>query len=177
MTEARKRLLDAIVAVLGLAVASMGIWFYFDEADRRAEAEARREALAIVNAYNAPDLQEVEVSLYGFWRRASGFVNIASQDGLTARELSGFAAVAVSADEDGALRRALLTIARIYERVHVCRDAGICDAAVLDDHFCERARATWRTYQPFFAVLNREIGVTRIGAGLGAYSDDCIAGG
>lgn len=177
MTEARKRLLDAIVAVLGLAVASMGIWFYFDEADRKAEAEARREALAIVNAYNAPDLQEVEVSLHAFWRHASGFVNIASQDGLTERELSGFAAMAISADRDGALRDALLKIARIYERVHVCRDAEICDASVLDAHFCERARAAWKTYQPFYAVLNREIGVTRIGDGLGAYSDDCMAGG
>lgn len=174
MTEARKRLLDAVVSVLGLAIAATGIWFYFDEVDRKAQSDARRAALEIVDAYNAQDLHDAESVLHDFWRGSSAFVAVASQDGLTDRELSGFASATLATDDDGSLRDALLTVARIYDRAHVCRVAEICDAAVLDAHFCERSRVLWRAYKPFFAVLNKEIGVARIGEGLGAYSDVCV---
>lgn len=152
-----------------------GIWKYFADRDEAVSAASRKESLGVIRLYSSGELIDARESLLKFWENQHEFSSyISTADKISKNEYFAFVKYIFprSADDDR-LKHALFQLNDYFDTAYHCRTATICDAGILDNFLCKKADKLYRIYEPFYAVLNRQISSHEFGESLKSYSEVC----
>jgi hypothetical protein len=165
---------DLTLKLLATAVAIFGVWKFFADRSAAELADARARSLSYIERFAADEMVEARADLADFWRSYPELAAWVREGQLTEREYVNFVATAYPAYGDrAAVDAALFRILVFFDEVAYCRDAGLCDVAILDSYFCGHAVRQARVYGPFYERMSAEIGARRMDAGLQDLAAHC----
>jgi hypothetical protein len=169
--------IDLALKLTATLVALFGVWKFFADRSAAAVAEERVRSLSYIERFAADDMVEARADLAGFWRSYPEFAAQVREEALTQREYAGFVAAAYPAYGDRtSVDAGLFRMLVFFDEVAYCRDAGLCDVAILDSYFCGHAVRQARVYGPFYERMSAEIGARRMDAGLQVLAAECNEG-
>jgi hypothetical protein len=174
MTEERKDTIEIIVKVVGTLVALFGIWEFFRGQEVNRAKDAQEKSIGYIERYASPEMLASREALFEFWLSQQPFIEHIESNPITERAYDNFVHFTFPRYTKRAkLQSALFSMANLYDQIFYCRKTGICDAVILDDHFCSVVMKQEHVYRPFFEIMGGSVGSTDFASGLKRYAELC----
>ncbi|MCP5075609.1 MAG: hypothetical protein GY947_20255 [Rhodobacteraceae bacterium] len=174
MTDDSRFKIDLAFKIVAAFIAVFGVWKYFADRDDAVSAAAKASSIVFIDKYASANMVKSREALFGFWLKQDAFVAHIRANAITPREYKNFIRFALP--RYGArkvMQSALFSLANLYDQIYHCRQAKICDDAILDDYFCPRVAQQQKIYGPFYDLLRADVASADFGLGVLRYAKAC----
>jgi hypothetical protein len=165
---------DLTIKILGLGAALFGVLKYFSDAEDARLQATRQAAISYVEIYGSAELRDRRQRLFEFWLANADVRSYLQRKGVSAADYRSFLLEAFKYDRKPTeLLSAIYAMGSFYDQLALCKSTEICDAKIVDTHFCGGAKEFLRVYGPIIDWLAQSSGTQDFGEGARYLGGSC----